>query len=199
MALVVGLEDRLQADAHTVSVAIGEHSAFNVRWIETHLTRALISDAATLVGEKRFRTHDLGNGGVELVHLLGGVERRFRLRRGQRDAYGVLQVMSNSDSILTDAARAVDATLFDGDSTPPARYEQWVLAYRLHPVTRTFVEVKAGRVVGFLTQRPPYRLRLADVVNVPFLAPTPPSFPGNRDDLDLGDEDEDEGRGDVTG
>lgn len=186
-----GVEDRLQADAHKVTVAVGEHPAFNVRWVETDLTRALICDTAGVLGASRFRVEELGNGGVELRHVYGGVERRFRLRRAERNASGFLRVMSNSDSILTGAARETEATLFDTEIVPPpAIHEQWVLAYRLHPGTRTFVEVTAGRVVGLLTKRPPYRLSLADVAEIPFTIAPPSDFPGKGDDLDLGDEDE---------
>jgi hypothetical protein len=65
----------------------------------------------------------------------------------------------------------------------------------LQPGTHTFLEVKAGRVVGLLGQRPPFRLKLADVVDIPFLTPPPASFPRDDDNLDLGDEDEGEGEG----
>ncbi|MDP9421145.1 MAG: hypothetical protein M3P53_13570 [Actinomycetota bacterium] len=170
---------------------MGEHAAFDVGWIEAGLTRALICSTACLLGGQRFRVHDLGNGGVELVHVYDDVERRFRIRRASRNAYGALRVVVNSESILTGAAREVEATLFDEPVSIPSTHEQWVLAYLLHPGTRTFVEVKAGRVVGLLTDRSPYRLKLADVVDIPFLALPPSNFPGSRDDdLDLGDEDE---------
>ncbi len=186
-----GVEDRLQADGHKVAVAVGEHPAFNVRWVEMDLTRALISSTACMLGASRFLVHDLGNGGVELRQIHGGVERRFRLRRAQRNAHGSLRVMSNSDSILTGAARETELTLFDtGVVSPPATHEQWVLAYLLHPGTRTFTEIKAGRVIGLLTHSPPYRLRLADLVDIPFATSPPPNFAGEEDDLDLGDEDE---------
>ena len=186
-----GVEDRLQADAHKVAVATSEHPAFNVRWMETDLPRALIFSTACMLGASRFLVHDLGNGGVERGHIYGDVERRFRLRRAQRDAHGSLRVVSNSDSILTGAARETELTLFDtGDSSPPVTHEQWVLAYLLHPGTRTFTEVKAGRVVGLLTQSPPYRLRLADLVDIPFVTAPPPNFAGDEDDLSLDDEDE---------
>jgi hypothetical protein len=99
--------------------------------------------------------------------------------------------MSNSDSILTGAARETEGTLFDSEvPSPPVTHEQWVLAYRLHPGTRTFVEVKAARVVGLLSQRAPYRLKLADLVDIPFSVSPPSNFVGDVDDLDLGDEEE---------
>ena len=102
--LATGVEDRLQSDAYRVGVAVGEHPAFNVRWVETDLTRALICNSACMLGVSRFKVHDLGNGGVELRQVVDGVDRRFRLRRAERDAHGLLRVMSNSDSILTGAA-----------------------------------------------------------------------------------------------
>jgi hypothetical protein len=187
----VGVEEQLQADAHKVTVAVGEHSAFNVRWVENDLTRALICATACARGAGRFRVEELGNGGVDLSHAYGGVERMFRLRSATRDASGFLRVMSNSDSILTGAARQTEATLFDPVvPAPPAARERWVLAYRLHPGIRTFLEVTAGRVVGLLTHRPPYRLDLADLAGIPFTIAPPSNFPGKGDDLDLGDEDE---------
>lgn len=185
-----GVEDRLQADAHKVAVAVREHAAFQARWVESDLTRALICSTARELGASSFRVDELGNGGVELRQVYGCVERRFRLRRAERDSHRSLRVMSNSDSILTGAARETEATLFDPGFVPPASHEQWVLAYLLHPVTRTFVEVKAGRVVGLLTQRPPYRLRLVDLVDIPFTISPPSNFRGDEDDLNLDDEDE---------
>lgn len=202
-SFVVSVEDRLQAEGHKVSVAMAEHTAFGVGWVETDLTRALICETARSLGGSRFRPDELGNGGVELVHVHRGVERRFRLRRAKRDAYGALQVVVNSDSILTGTAREVEATLtLFGDSEPEpvvASHEQWVLAYLLHPVTRTFVEVIAGRVVGLLTSSPPYRLRLTDLAEIPFIATPPSNFPGAREDLDLDKDDEREGGTEETG
>lgn len=122
----------------------------------------------------------------------GGVERRFRLKLASRDRYGRLVVTASSDSILTNAPRPPE--LFDPPELVAAStIEQWVLAYRLHDETSTFVEVSAGRVVGKANDLPPYRLLLDDRVMFAINPPIPPSFRGDEDDLDLGEE---EGFGD---
>jgi hypothetical protein len=186
---VWGLEEGLQAAAHKVGSAIAEHPAFDARWVESPLIRALISSTAQSLAANGVRVESLANGGAEISITHDGIERRLRLKRADLDSYGRLDVRTSSDGIL--AATARDPSLFDDpDEVDPERVEQWVLAYLLHPGTRTFRSVSAGRVVGFLTTSPPYRLALADLVVIPHIAPPPLGFPSNQDDLDLGvDED----------
>lgn len=135
------------------------------------------------------RIDELGNGGCEVAVVEAGVERRFRVKLGHLDSYGRLVVTAGSDSILTPAPRT--ATLFDPpEFERPATFQQWVLAYLLHPQTRTFAGVTAGRIVDVVNDRPPFRLVLDDLIAFDITPPAPPSFPGSVDDLDLGGEEE---------
>lgn len=192
-AFIWGLEERLQADAHLVGRARDAHEAFDANWVESGLIRAVIASSARPFMGDGLELEDLGNGGVEISHIFGGVERRFRLKKAKRDSRGIPVVTSSSDSVLTLAAR--EPNLFE--ESPPQDVEQWVIAYMLHPVTLTFDTVFAGLVVGVLNERSPYRLKLANIVHIPHAAPTPPDFKPGEDDLDLPGEDE--GRGEQAG
>ena len=195
--LVVGIEDRLQADSHLVSRVTESNKAWDVGWIEGGLIRAVIADSARPLVGRQFELVNLGNGGIEVINVHGGIERRFRFRKARRDALGRLVVTSNTDSIMTRIAR--DPNLFDDASNLPDvdHVEQWVIAYRVHPITRTFYEVNAGLVDGFLNRRPPYRLKLINVAAIPHIASLPPDFKPKNDDLDLPGEDE--GRDEQAG
>ncbi len=192
-ALVRGVEERLQAEGHKVGSVMAEHPAFDAKYVESPLVRALIGWSARLLAVNGLVLEVLPNGGVTVSHVHDDIERSFRLRRARRDAYGRLLVTVSSDSLLT--TRAKDPTLFDdekGDSFSRG-FEQWVLAYEMQPGTRTFLKVSAARVSGLVGEHSPYRLKLADVVCIPHTAPLPPNFKTDKDDLDLPDEEEERG------
>jgi hypothetical protein len=191
---VCGIEDALQANAHKIDKAVAQHPAFDVRWVESPLVRAVIASSATLLESTVLRVEHLGNGGLDIRVPHDGVDLLFRVKLGHRDKYGALVVTVSSDSILVATAHRL-ATLFDDpDEEPDATsVQRWVLAYELDPATRTLINVSAARVVGVANDRSPFRLSLADIVQIPHAAPLPPSFPGRSDDLDLGDEGEEGG------
>jgi hypothetical protein len=188
--LFCAVEERLQAETHTVGLAIESNpNAFDNGWVESHLSRAVIAQAAFSVDGGALHRKELPNGGVEITSRDNGIERRFRLRRATKDKYGGLIVRTSSDGILGLAAS--DPTLFDDPfAVPPSVVEQWVIGYVLNRVTHTFAEVSAARVVGKRGQRPPFRLKLADTIRIPHAAPLPPGFKPDQDDLDFPEEDE---------
>ena len=193
--VVCGLEEGMQAEGHTVGVAMEANESFERGWVENDLCRAALSALVRdLIGDK-FLFDDLGNGGVELSRVDEGVERRFRLKRATRDSKGLV-VTVNSDSKILTTPSPRDLTLFAdaaARNAPLPKVEQWVIPYILNSA-RTFSEVSVARVVGKIGL---CRLKLADVIRIPHEAPPPPDFkPPVEDDLDLGEEDE---RGDETG
>ncbi len=185
--VVTLLDEGLQARVHAIHEARRTDRAFRRPFTASPLLRALLCDLLGDLGSSVVRVDELGNGGCEVVMFDDGVERRFRLKLASRDQYGRLVVTASSDSILTTAPRPPE--LFDPpEFNSASTIEQWVLAYRLQSETSTFMEVSAGRVVGTVNDRPPYRLLLDDLVAFAVTPPTPPSFRGSEDDLDLGEE-----------
>ena len=194
--LISGVEEGLQAEAHKVGSAIAEHPAFDASWVESHLTRAVVSSLAQSRSGKGLRFEGYGNGGAEVVNLHDGIERRFRFRKARRGPRRELVVTVSSDSYLT--MKALDPSLFDDETTrnaPPPTLEQWVIAYVLRPGTLTFDEVSAARAVDIEGNSPPFRLKLANITPIPYDAPPPPDFKPSVDDLDLGEEDKREEKG----
>jgi hypothetical protein len=201
--LIRGVEDRLQAEAHCVTTAKDQHASFQARFVESPMVRALIRSSVFAVEIDGLRREGFANGGVGVIDLENGVERRFRFRHAKKDRGGSWDVHSSSDSIVG-ATPSNHVSLFEEDPDEilvPEDFEQWVVAYTLHPATLTFSEVVVGRVTGRTGNRPPYRLTLEDVTTIPHAAPLPPDFPGGRDDLDLDDDErgEDEDRGEEAG
>lgn len=185
--IVTLLNEGLQERVHGVHEARRADRAFRRPFTASPLLRALLCDILGDVQSSTIRVDELGNGGCEVVMHDADIERRFRLKLAARDQYGRLVVTASSDSILAVAPRLPE--LFDPpELKSPSSIEQWVLAYRLHGDTSTFVEVSAGRVVGKANERPPYRLLLDDLVSFAIHPPIPPSFRGSEDDLDLGEE-----------
>lgn len=188
-AFVEGLEEGLQSTAYKVGNAMVQHPAFDAKWVESPLIRALICSIARQAQIPGLKVEELTNGGVELCITEQGVDYRFRVKRARLDAFGRWDVRVSTDSLLA-SPNVLQPTLFDGDFEP-LRMERWVMAYLLDPGTRTFAEISVARIVGFLTSSPPYRLALADVVHIPLAAPLPPSFDPDEDDLAFPDEEED--------
>jgi hypothetical protein len=191
---VQGLDEALQAEAHKVEQAVAVDDAFDRRYVAAVLTRSLIcSIAHTLRGDALF-VEELPNGGCELWNVDAAIERRFRFRRVTRDQYGLLDVRTSSDSLLAGKAREATLSLFDEPVTLPSETEQWVLAYMLEPATQTLKELSAARIIGFMNDRAPFRLKLGDVTRIALSASLPPAFQGTNDDLELpGEEDDEEG------
>jgi len=195
--LVVGIEEALQADIHNVWKVKVLHPGFKTGWLESALVRALVSSAAQDLTGEDYRIEDMGNGGVELVIVHEGVERRFRIKRARLDCRGQMEVTANSDSLLTKVV--APPSLFDDETSwnaPLPTQEQWAIACLFDSRTLTFSLVKAGRVVGKRGNKPPFRLNLADLVVIPHAAPMPSDFRPDQEDLDLG---EHEDRGEETG
>ena len=146
-SFVCRLEEGLQADGHKVGLAVANHPAFDARWVESPLVRAVIAATAAPLGGRGLRVEELTNGGVEVYIVHERIERRFRVKRAVRDRDGRLDVRVSSDSLLAVSAQRI-ATLFDQDEdqdeTEPPTIQRWVLAYLLHPGTRTLLEVSAG-------------------------------------------------------
>jgi hypothetical protein len=190
--LVCGLEEGLQAQGHLIDRAISINPAFDQGFVESPLHRALIRSIIQSVAGRGMSVEPLGNGGCELLHVHGGIERLFRVKKAQLDADGRLEVRSSTDSLLTQKAQVM--RLFDVDTHEPiehaGRSEQWILAYLLNPVTRTLKRVIAGRLVDYANDHPPFRLVLGDVEEIPFSAPLPGDFKATDDDLDLPREEE---------
>lgn len=177
-----------------VSVAQSADPAFHRTFTEGPLRRALLCDFLGDLCAPGLRVDELGNGGVEISIVHDTIERRFRLKLASLDPYGMLAVTASSDSILTPQPR--ERALWDEPAfLDPTDFEQWVLAYVLHPQTRTFTLVQAGRVVGKLNEYSPFKLILADRVSFKITPPAPPSFYGNDDDLNLGHQDDEGGEG----
>jgi hypothetical protein len=189
-SFVSDVDETLQARIHTVGSAMDENrDAFGVGWVESRLTRAVIVRAACSVPGGGFHCQELGNGGLDVISIEDGVERRFRLRSCTLDAYGRPVVTVSSDSLLN--LKRADPTLFgDHSDEPPPDLERWVIAYVLSPFTRTFARVYAARVIDTVGSKSPFHLVLADIVEIAHIAPLPPGFKGGRDDLDFPDEDE---------
>ena len=196
------LDDGLQAEAHKVAVATAVHPAFQARWVESTVTRALIAAKAAPLGGNGLCVEELGSGGIEVYSTLDGVKRRFRLKRAVRDQHGSLDVRVSSDSLLAVSAER-QASLFDPEvePEPAATVQRWVLAYILDPSTRTLREISAARIIGFATHHSPFRLALADIMRIPHNLPLPPRFDPKQDEEDLGMDDgqEEEGGGEAAG
>lgn len=197
--VVTILDDGLQERTHKVDAARRIDRAFRRRsFTEDPLRRSLLCDILVASGTPGVRVDELGNGGCELSIVHGGVERRFRLKKASVGRYNQLVVTASSDSILTpQARRARQATLwdeFEPDTCEPEpeQFQQWVLAYLLHPQTRTFTAVTAGRVVDVKGRRSPFKLVLDDLVHFAVTPAPAVQFVGDDDDLDLGE-------GDVAG
>ncbi|HEY7873918.1 MAG TPA: hypothetical protein VIG64_02230 [Actinomycetota bacterium] len=176
--------------------------AFNARAVESPLCRSIIAQSFCSMSAQGLLTKPKPNYGGEAISVVDGIERRFRLRSARKNRFNSLIVTSSSDSVLTpDENRP---KLFDDDEVdeigPSDVFEQWVIAYLLNRGTHTFHEVWIGRVVKALGKKAPYRLVLDDVALLPHDAPLPPDFrPHKDDDLDLGDDDEGEERGEQAG
>lgn len=192
--VVRGLEEGMQAEGHTVGVAMDANESFHRSWVETDLCRAALSVLVRDLIVDKFLFEDLGNGGVEISRIDAGVDRRFRLKKATRDSKGLLITVNAESKILT-LPPPRGLTLFDDEAqrtARPPKVEQWVIAYILNS-THTFEEVSVAKVAG---RDGLCRLKLTDVVRIPHEAPPPPDFkPPAEDDLDLGDEDE---RGEET-
>lgn len=187
-ALIWSMEEGLQADGHAVGKGMAAHAAFDQQCVGSHLTRALVRAEAVGARVAGVRIESLPNLGCEIVITHEGVTYRFRLRRAEERSSGLLVVSTSSDSFLTKSVRS--ATLFDDEVVWEAEQDQqWVLAYTINPVTRTFSRIEAGYPTGFANSTSPYRLVMEQRVAFSLAAPTPPSFPGGSDDLDLGEGD----------
>lgn len=194
---VRAIDDRLQARSYKVAQAIAMDDAFDESYIESSLQRGLLCGIVPEVAAAGFTVEFFNNGGCGLRGVHDGIERRFRFRKARRDPWNDLIVRTNSDSFLTHTVRDISPTLFDEDPPPHLLTpEQWVLAYVVHPLTRTFQEISARLPVELLGA-PPYRLRWGKVVPLPLVDPLPPAFPGKDDDLPM-DDDIDES-GEETG
>jgi hypothetical protein len=198
---VRGVDDGLQAGVHTVDRAMSADRAFDHGYVASPLFRALLcSVGGEVASTNHLQFDELGNGGCEITITHQGYERRFRLKRAKFDARGFLDLRVSSDSLVTKTAIGMNRSLFDDDdvSTPP--FEQWLLAYSLSPSTRVLQKVYATLPIGLVDPDSvsPYRLALGPVVPIPLITPTPPRFDGGREDLDLGDADEEEGFGEVA-
>ncbi len=194
---VRALDDRLQAESYKVAGAIAMDDAFDQPYIDSSLQRGLLCRIVPEVAAAGFTVVAFSNGGCELRCVHGGIERRFRFRSARRDAWNDLIVRTSSDSFLTHSVRDISPSLFKEYAPPPdVTPEQWVLAYVIHPLTRTLQEISARLPVELLGS-PPYRLRWGKVVPLPLSDPMPPAFPGKDDDLPM-DDDIDEG-GEETG
>lgn len=198
---ITELESRVQADVHTVGRARSAHRAFKRNWLVMDNFRALIACHAGEVAEDQdLEWHDVGSGGwaLRLVH-----EDRimvFRWKKGDVDRYGRLRVTADTDSTLTRclAGRQAQMSFFDDVEdlvrTPVVdddNQEIWVLGWLL-PATHLGIErVVAAWPAGFANRRAPFKLILADPHDFDLEAPTPPTFPGDPDDLwdDQADED----------
>jgi hypothetical protein len=191
-SLVLGLDEGLQADSHKVAKAIAVDGAFDHKYIDSGLTRALIYSNVKRVAVSGVEIVPLGNGGCEAAILHDRVERRFRFKKAMYDQRGALSVTVSSDSLLTHIAK--QPNLFD-TSTEPAAEERWVLPYLLDPVTRTLREIWAALPTHVLGRNPPYRLAFGPVFRLPLGSPAPRAFPTRDEDLELPDEEE-EDRGD---
>jgi hypothetical protein len=193
------LDEGLQAGTHKVSQAIAVDSAFNEGYVDSNLTRALVCSIIRSV--PGVSVEELSNGGCELGISHKGIERRFRLRRAERDSRNFLVVKVSSDSFLAQKVR--NPTLFDQEPMEVIETnELWVLAYLMNRPTRTLLEVFAARPTGLLGDEPPYKLEFGAMVEIPISAPIPPRFRQEDEDLDLGDEtaegDEENGDGEET-
>jgi hypothetical protein len=175
---------------------MGQSDAFDEGYIDSCLTRALLSYTAQHSHIRGLDVEKLSNGGIEVTSIFGHVERRFRVRRASVDKYGSLAVYTSSDSLLTRAANRAPQ-LWDTPGMIPMSFERWVLPYLIDMRTRTIEEIWAGRVVGKVNDASPYRLILADLVQIAPSSPTKRGFTKRDEDLDIPEEGE-EG-GEVSG
>ncbi|HEX2040909.1 MAG TPA: hypothetical protein VHF47_14390 [Acidimicrobiales bacterium] len=191
-SLLQAMEEGLQAESHRVSRALDVHSAFNRGFVDSTLTRALLSSLGENATAGTTITFvDLSNGGCEFVIVDSGRERRFRLKSAGRYRNGGLRVTVNSDSFLTHEVR--ERELWDDPAEEqPGTVEQWVLAYRMNPMTRTFLDVWAALPIGLIGETSPYRLAFGPVIEITLTPPVPPPFQRDEDDLDFDDDEGDE-------
>lgn len=185
--LVNQIDDFLQHDAHEVEVAMGAHAAFDRRDVDSLLVRSLISDGATRFAGPGLVVEQFGLGGCEVRRATDGVLYRFRFKRARLDQYGAMVVKVNADSAISH--QLPELTLWDDEATAAATdVQDWMIAYLLHPETRTFTKVILGKPVDFIGKSP-LKVVFGATLPVPLGSPTPERFVGDADDLDLGDED----------
>jgi len=184
-ALARQLDEGLQADGHHVGTAMGAHEAFDQRYIDTTLTRALVCSIARSTDLPGLSGAELAIGGCDVKVTHEDTIRLFRLKKATLDAAGNPIVRVNNDSILTRRAKDPTLPIFEDDESllPTALPEQWVLAYLINPATRTISQIHAGLPVGVRGQHSPFRLILAHVVRIPHAAPPPAAFPKTDDHL----------------
>jgi hypothetical protein len=199
------LEDGLQADAHKVGQAVAVDDSFDHGFVTSPLIRALVLKAARHARIPGLRAIELSNGGCELVIMYDRVEYHFRLRKAKFDRYGLLDVRTSSDSLIT--RRAAAHRFLDDDLEIVTEFQDtaadggavgWILAYVLNPATGTLGNIAAALPVGLLNDHSPYRLQLQHTTWLSFQAPPSGGFRTSSDDLDLGDEDEGQ-QGEASG
>src|SRR5688572_6364161 len=110
--LVYRIEEGLQEHAHKVGMAMEEHEAFGVSYVESPLIRSLIVWTAKQLDSEGLRLTELPMGGASLAHDHDGMTRGFRMRHATRNARGELVVLVSSDSIV---GKPGDPTLFDDE------------------------------------------------------------------------------------
>lgn len=182
------LEDGVAARSHNVERAVSIDDAFDRRWVDTGLTRAVIHHVAMGYRSRGVRVEDLGNGGAEARIAFGRVDRHFRLRRAKFDADGRLDVRVSGESFLRKRAD-IQHSLFETDPVvlDTAEAEQWVLAYTIEPTTRTLLDVFAAYPTGYANLKSPYRLILDHVARIPLATP-PTTFRGRSNEDLFGDD-----------
>lgn len=155
------------------------------------MVRALLCSIGTHARVPGLEVAALGNGGMSIRSVHGGVERRFRLRKATLDQYGALVVRVNTDSILTHGASNAPG-FWDEPTLESSEYEQWILAYVLNPVIRTFERVTAAYPVGLYGDKSPYRLLLDRHASISLRRPEGGGGGRFRGGDDLGFDDEGE-------
>jgi hypothetical protein len=178
------IEDRLQADGHRISQAIELSAAFNEGYVESTLLRSLVAAAVSSTGVP---VVELANGGRDIIVPQGERHLIFRLKKAERDALG-LRVLAGSDSVFS-------APVGQGSMFPtlvPNDVERWVLAL-IFDDDNMLVEAVAARPIGFRASRPGRLLFDQNQFSLPIGSPSPPSFDGDDEDLEIPDEGEEEG------
>lgn len=183
--MVAELDEGLQSRTHSVTRALAVDEAFDESYIESHLTRALL--CGILCSVRGVEVVEMPNGGCELRIPNGDSKWRFRFRRAARNSRNGLEVTVSSDSLLAHRA-STNARLFEWPGLAQIvddREPLWVLAYLINPMTRTLLEAWAVEPVGLLGNKPPFKLALGTVLEVPLTFNEPPRFTGEREDLRL--------------
>jgi hypothetical protein len=171
------------AEGYLVESAVQVHEAFEYG---ARGRPGLTGDLATWAVISALRGIDtltfrrVGGTGIELQAYEGGIDRRFRVRKGKRNAKGELIVQVNGES-----SYAVDddtVSLF-----PP---ERWVMVYELDD-NMQIVEVVAAERTGYIDGKPG-RLELGREFMLGGregpTGPTGPHFNPKPDDDIFGDE-----------